>query len=50
MIKNIIQYIKDVKHTMSFSTIDDYIWIYMPILTCTVFGFVAGIAIVKAIL
>ena len=50
MIKSIIQYIKDVKHTMSFSTIDDVIWIYMPLLVCTTTGLVVGIAIAKAIL
>ena len=50
MIKDIIQCIKDIKHTMSFSTMDDIMWIHMPLLTCTVLGFVTVIAIVKAML
>lgn len=39
MIKNIIQYIKDIKHTMSGSDMDDFVWIYLPLLVLTVGGF-----------
>lgn len=49
MIKSIKQYIKDVCFQLSHSGVDDVIWIYSPILICTVGGFVIGIAIVKAL-
>lgn len=45
MIKNVVQYIKDIKYTMSFSTIDDVIWIYIPLVVLTI----AGVGIITAI-
>ena len=39
MIKNIIQYIKDVEYTMRGSDMDDFIWIYIPLLVLTVGSF-----------
>jgi hypothetical protein len=39
MIKNIIQYIKDVEYTMRGSIMDDFIWIYIPLLVLAVGSF-----------
>ena len=50
MIKNIIQYIKDIEYTVRGSDMDDFIWIYAPLIVCTCTGFVVGLIIVKAIL
>ena len=50
MIKNIIQYIKDVEYTMRGSDADDFIWIYAPLVICTWMGFVVGLIIINIML